>query len=256
MKMRIKNILLLSVLIGSCGVVQSGPMDGIKLVHGFVEIMGEMITKSEAEERDKVMGIHGIVPNQYATDKEWIKFIKYAYGGYVYGSYLKSSPINQARQYIWYTYQSESELVSRDTIACLAEPLVYAVIDSNVEAGVNKLNGFDCVKNITKNIPQKHRSFIADNGKLVFGAAINRAWRVYTDQDIAGFSGEKLDKNLKVFAKDASMQVGCAVVEEYAIKPIVKNIINEDSLSRDVVSVVSAALNVAAYSAIISLVGK
>lgn len=161
--------------------------------------------------------------------------------------------LKRLRHTAWYTYKTESSLISPNTIAVATEWKVYPFIDSVVEDAVDTVTECEWVQGLTHHIPKKHRLFMDDNGKFVLGAAANRAWRVYADQGTDGFSGKKGEQNIQVFAQDASAQLGCAVAEKYIVEPVVKQVIDKDCFSKDLLSV---GLNIAAYNAIISLVGK
>ena len=271
--MKNKIYIALILLIGSWSMVRADRryMDTIRMGHdlGKKVVSIENNAKFTKEFLEAVCAGHqevAYIPEKGAGLVRRISYgagaPRFIYDGYYIRFYWKESKnsahenataLKPMRHGAWYAYKTESSIISFNTIASVAERFTYPFVDGIVEDVVDTVTECEWVQDLTHNIPKKDRLFIDDNGKFVLGAAANRAWRVYADQGTAGFSGKKGEQNIKVFAQDASAQLGCAVAEKYIVAPVVEKVIDKDCFSKDLLSV---GLNIAAYSAIISLVGK
>ena len=167
--------------------------------------------------------------------------------------FSRRSPINwlvidSVRHNLWYNDDKDLSSDESNISDVILEPIIFAAANKSLRVGLDKLNEYDVVKNITQSIPGDHDNLICRNSRMVAAAFVARGGRILFQEGVSGLNGENGTK----FLKQAGMQVGSELTEVYIVNPIVDKVVgNDDCLSGDILKV---GLNAAAFYALSSLV--
>jgi len=156
---------------------------------------------------------------------------------------LDSTFLNTLRHHIWYKRDAScyNDTTYKGTLTGeVFETALFASTDFSIKTAANKLNEFDFIRSKTKNIPEKPRSILFKNGKMVVSAAIARSGRILIEEGMEGFNPE----NGTQFLREAGLQVGLDTLG-HAIDYTVNHYCGDekDSVKRDLLA---ASLNLGA----------
>jgi|SRR5579862_5190881 hypothetical protein len=121
---------------------------------------------------------------------------------------------------IFYSPNRSREYLSHDNAIDYA---LYPIVDVLVGEGMSKLNSFEPIKALTKNISKDNKEYLANNVQLITSAGIIQAIRLESQKGISNVDGN----DIKKFGKNCAMQLGCDAVDELIIEPAVRKLVKD-----------------------------
>lgn len=172
--------------------------------------------------------------------------------------------INLLRHFLWYNEHDPKccvwshERKPGADIKCEFSHLMgygtFIAADYVLGEAANKLGENESVKNVVKWIPEQHRSFVYQNGKMVVTSAAARTIGTLAKDGKPGMNWD----NAKKFGKAVVIQVGTEGLDQYVVNPSTDLVCEKLGCEKDSMgsNVVKLGLTYVAYMALNTAVGK